>query len=297
MTRNLIPWLLLASFQVICNNISSPRVILEDRVLNGPTCSLRLRYEFRAPHQTTLSVGIPRGAAIPVAAAVDVSFSPSIAGAGIGSGEERGGGASYLRQELVVTCARAFSAPPEIVLATGDRQSRVSETLVSLPVTVTTFVAGFPMTAEAFRHAWTELSSAKHTAQAVVSCRSTASDGVAATSMEGYCPTASSVDPATVRRLLVETLGMEEVVCEGKGSVGEVDLVAAAGVLLASDTMGKASQTCLVGVELHSETGAARVTSKSADPALAQGVQKDVLEGIRRLAARETEEDGPTTHV
>lgn len=226
-----------------------------------------------------------------------MSFSPSIAGAGIGSGKEGSGGASYLRQELVVTCARAFSAPPEIVLATGDRQFGVSETLVSLPVTVTTFVVGFPMTAEAFRHAWTALSSAEHMAQAVVSCGSTDSDGAAAIIKEGYCPAASGVDPASVRHLLVETLGMEEVVCEGKGGVEEVDLVAAAGVLLASDAKGKASQTCLIGVELHSETRAARVTSKSADRALAQGVQKDVLKGMRRLAARGTEDGGPTMHV
>lgn len=232
---------------------------------------------------------------------MDVSFNPSIAGARIGSGEEGAGGARYLRQELVVTCGRAFSAPPEIAVATGDdRESRLSKTLVSLPVTVTTFVAGFPMSAEAFRHAWTALSSAEHMAQAVVSCDSTAAagNGIGATRKEGYCPAAaSSVDPATVRRLLVETLGMEEVVCEGKGAVEEVDLVAAAGVLLSSDTEGKARQTCLVGVELHSETGAARVTSKSADRALAQGVQRDVLEGIRRLAAGGTEEGGPTAHV
>lgn len=231
---------------------------------------------------------------------MDVSFNPSIAGARIGSGEEGGGGARYLRQELVVTCGRAFSAPPEIALATGDdRESRLSETLVSLPVTVTAFVAGFPMSAEAFRHAWTALSSAEHMAQAVVSCDSTAAagNGIGATWKEGYCPATLSVDPATVRRLLVETLGMEEVVCEGKGAVEEVDLVAAAGVLLASDTKGKARQTCLVGVELHSETGAARVTSKSADRALAQGVQRDVLEGIRRIAAGGTEEGGPTAHV
>ena len=152
------------------------------------------------------------------------------------------------------------------------------------------------MSAGAFRQAWTALSSAEHMAQTVVSCGPTTAGDAVATGKEG-CRRTSRVDPATVRRFLVETLGMEEVVWGGECAVEEVDLVAAAGVLLASDTKGEALQTCLVGVELHSKTGAARVTSKSANRALVQGVQTDVLEGMRRLAAEGSGGGGPTTHV
>lgn len=262
---------------------------------NSRTCCLRLRYEFRTPRQTTLSVGLPQGTAA-TTPAVNVSFNPNFSGAGAGAGGLGGAGgaggacgARYLRQELLVTCVRAFSSPPEIALTTGDQDGRVvAKNIVALPVTITMFMAGFPMMADTFRHEWTSLSSAERVVQAVVSCggQKNAYSDDSGVSSEAYQRRGrSSATPGTVRRLLVETLGMEEIAWGEKGAVEEVELVAAAGVLLVPDMEGKAClQTCLVGVELHSKSGTARVTSKSAETALAQGVQKDLLEGIRRLS-------------
>lgn len=211
------------------------------------------------------------------------SFDPEIASLELGAEEEAK--SKELLIELSVTCLRPFLSPPEIALTTGE-QDPPPKTRISLPITVSTFLTGLPMTADKFRQRWTTLSSSGHVVQAVVG-----SEGqhLHHGAIGARCSQIPSAQPINVRRILVEELGMTEIVWGGKGAVGEVELIAAAGALLASEVVEGVPLVCLVGVELNSNTGAVRATTKSKDEVLAEGVQKDLIEKIRGLAAEGSE--------
>ena len=110
-------------------------------------------------------------------------------------------------------------------------------------------------------------------------------NALGAASGEG-CPRRPCVGPAGVRRLLVETVGMTEVLWGGEGAAGGVELIAAAGVLRVSEGAKGRAIVCLNGVELHSATGVARVTTKSTEHVLAESIQTEVVEGIRQSSTR-----------
>lgn len=278
---------------------SSVRVVLEGCEKTGRTCSLTLRYELRVPPKTTFSVEFVKDERTnsTSTSALEISFYPNITSTeldGEGGGVQGDWSHRQLRQVLSVTCVRAFSFPPEIALTTSDRP--LATTRVPLPVVnVAAFVTGLSLEPAEFRQRWTTLSC---TEQAV------ATGGEELTTnqhqqQQGGCLRGTShggIAEADVRRLLVETLGMREVV-QGRSacSVPGVALIAAAGELLLTPSSsegafeggqgGGASQTvvCLVGVELHSAAGAARVTTKSSDRVLAENLQKEVLESIRQI--------------
>lgn len=255
----------------------------------GGTCSLSLRYQLRVPPKTTFCVEFAGDADTESksTSALEFSFRPSMSCVELDHADagEGGGSRRELRQVLSITCARAFSCPPEIALTTSDRPL----TTVRVPlqaVTIAAFLTGLSINADDFRQTWTVLSCSE---QAVLS-------GEEARHREQGGKEQRPIETADVKRLLVETLGMREVVQQRPpGAVAEVDLLAAAGELLltsaAEATAGRvggkndslAAVVCLVGVELHGNTGAARVTTKSTERVLAESVQKEVLEGIHQL--------------
>lgn len=322
--------------QVLHDNGSSVRVVLEDCVKTSRTCSLTLRYQLRVPPKTTFCVEFVKDAqttSISTSSALEISFHPSITSVELDEGGRREGDGSRreLRQVLSVTCVRAFSSPPEIALTTSDRP--LATTRVTLPVvTVAAFMTGLSINPDEFRQRWTALSC---TEQAVASgeevlkqreqqggCLLGTSSVDAEPAVEvkqrgGVLRAPTEISPADVKRLLVETLGMREVVQDRPaGSVAEVALIAAAGeLLLTPSSSGSAAEggqedegspavVCLVGVELHSTAVAARVTTKSTDRVLAENVQKEVLEGIRQIrlgagaaTAAEEQRAGGTTNA
>ncbi|CAM9311695.1 unnamed protein product [Ectocarpus sp. 12 AP-2014] len=277
-----------SSGKVLFDNGSSMRVVLEECVNLGRTCSIALRYELQVPPKTRLSVTFPGDAdnASSTSSALEISFRPGVTSVELdGVGSRKSEGSRELRQELSVTCFRAFSSPPEIVLTTSDRP--FSATRVALPVvTVAAFLAGLTIDPDEFRQRWTTVPCSEQT---VVGCKESQQQRV------------SSSD---VRRILVETLGIREIAQRrpaGAAAPG-VELVAAAGELLLTarfpssaksataaeagrEMAAEAREICLVGVELHPATGATRVTTKSAEAVLAESVQKLVLEGIAQVRA------------
>lgn len=273
--------------QVISGYGDPLRVIVENRATSGATFSLTLRYELHFASATCLKVGLLHEGA--PHSALKVSFDPTIDSAALGGG---GGEPEDLRHEVSVTCLRPFSSPPSIFLTTRSPQNvadaPATTTRVCLPVTVAAFLKGLAVNPQEFRQRWSSLSSTEHTAQAVVRSAETETRRI---DSRRDSPK-STVEPAAVRRFLTETLGMAEVACETQGAASGVELIAAAGVLLTTSTVASegvvddegGSITCLVGVELHDTTGAARVTSKSTDRVLAEGVLKEVLKGVRAAA-------------
>lgn len=281
------------------DNGSSLRVVLDSCVKTGGTCSLSLRYQLRAPPNTTLCVELAGdGAAATTASdstsALDVCFRPSMSCIDLDQeGEHCGGSRRELRQVLSMTCRRAFSSPPEIALTTSDRPLATARVPLQA-VTVAAFMTGLSISPDDFRQTWTVLSCSE---QAVVG-----GEEAVRQRQQGGGKGPRAIETADVRRLLVDTLGMTEVVQQRPpGAVAEVDLLAAAGELLLTSppetTAGSvgenkksstaaataAAAVCLVGVELHGTTGAARLTTKSTERVLAESVQKEVLEGIHQL--------------
>lgn len=271
--------------QVLHDNGSSLRVVLDRCVKTGGTCSLSLRYQLRVPPETALCVEhadtVPKSTS-----ALEISFRPSMSCVRLDQGgEDCGGSRRELRQVLSITCAAAFSSPPEIALTTSDRP--LATTRVPLQaVTVAAFMTGLSINADDFRRTWTTLSCSE---QAILG-------GEEARRPQQVKGKPRKSETAAVKRLLVETLGMREVVQQRPpGAVVNVDLLAAAGELLltsSTETAGggggenkepPAAIVCLVGVELHTTTGAARVTTKSTESVLAESVQKEVLEGIHQI--------------
>lgn len=279
--------LLVAFCQVLHDNGSSLRVVLDSCVKTGGTCSLSLRYQLRVPPKTTLCVEFAGDAVIAPksTSALEISFHPSMSCVDLDhEGEEGGGSRRELRQVLSITCARAFSCPPEIALTTSDRPLATVRVPLQA-VTAAAFLTRLSISPDDFRQTWTTLS---YSEQTVISGEE------ARNRHQREGPRAS--ETADVRRLLVETLGMTEVVQQRPpGAVADVDLLAAAGELVLTSfakatagTVGEnkdsqAPVACLVGVELHSTTGAARVTTKSTERVLAESVQKEVLEGIHQI--------------
>lgn len=245
------------------------RVVLEDCAKNKRKLSLTLRYELKLPPAATFTVDFSQSG---TSAALGVSFDPDIASTGSGA---KSGQARELRQEISLSCLRPFSCPPEIVMAAGGRHS-LQNARVLLPVTVSTFMTGLSLSADDFRNEWSALSYPEQMEQAVLGDAEPKANG---TELGKDCPQKQRVSPADVRQLLFETLGMREAPC-GESSAKGVELIAAAGVLQISEVASGVSVVCLVGVELHGATGAARVTTKSTDHVLAEGIQKEVLEGI-----------------
>ena len=258
----------------------------------GGTCSLSLRYQLRVPPNTTLCVelaGDGAGAAAKSTSPLDVSFRPGMPCVDLDrEGEDCGGSRRELRQVLSITCNRAFSSPPEIALTTSDRPLATARVPLQA-VTVAAFMTGLPVSPDDFRQTWTVLSCSE---QSVIGGEE------ARQQQEGRGKGPRAIETADVKRLLVETLGMTEVVQKRPpGAVAEVDLLAAAGELLLipspETTAGSVGEkdassssmavVCLVGVELHGTTGAARVTTKSTERVLAESVQKEVLEGVHQL--------------
>ncbi|CAM9893062.1 unnamed protein product [Ectocarpus fasciculatus] len=281
--------------KVLFDNDSSMRVVLEECVNLGRTCTIALRYELQVPPKTRLSVTFPGdgdNAKTSTSSALEISFRPDITSVELdGGGSRESEGSRELRQVLSVTCCRAFSSPPEIVVTTSDRP--FSATRVALPVvTVAAFLAGLPIEPDDFRQRWTAVSCSE---QAVVNGKE---------SQQQQQQQQQRVSPSDVRRILVETLGIREVAQQrpaGAAAPG-VELVAAAGELLLTarpssssksataaeagrETTAEAREVCLVGVELHAATGATRVTTKSTETVLAESVQKLVLEGIAQVRA------------
>lgn len=283
--------------QVLFDNGSSMRVVLEECVNLGRTCSIALRYELQVPPKTRLSVTFPRDAdnATSTSSALEIYFRPDMTSVeldGVGSRESEG--SRELRQELSVTCFRAFSSPPEIVLTTSDRS--FSATRVTLPVvTVAAFLAGLTIDPDEFRQRWATVPCSEQT---VVGGEESQQQ------QQQQLQQKQRVSSSDVRRILVETLGIREVAQQrpaGAAAPG-VELVAAAGELLLTarspssaksataaeagrEMAVEAREICLVGVELHPATGATRVTTKSAEAVLAESVQKLVLEGIAQVRA------------
>lgn len=284
--------------QVLYDNGSSIRVISEECVKTGRTCDLTLRYELRVPPKTTFCVEFPETvdsatSSPSSSSALQVSFDPRISCTELGDHDEGNSRSTKeLRQVLSVTCLRAFSSPPEIALTTSDQP--LTTIRVPLPmVTVAAFLTGLAVDPEEFRLRWTALACSE---QDVLSGEEAQQQQPL--SYQGGCIRDTTVvTPADIRRLLVESLGMREVVQQRPaGAVAELILIAAAGEILctpdsasgnvaAGGTQGAGSTTavCLVGIELHCTTGAARITTKSAEPLLAQCVQKEVLGGVRQL--------------
>lgn len=274
--------------KVLHDNGSSLRVVLDSCVKTGGTCSLSLRYQLRVPPKSTLCVEFAgdADAASESTSPLEVSFHPRMSCVELdkeGGGED-GGSRRELRQVLSITCARVFSSPPEIALTTSDRP--LATVRVPLPaVSVAAFMTGLSIGPDDFRQTWTNLSCSQQT---VVSGEQVQQGGE-----EGP----RAIDTADVKRILVEALGMREIVQQRPpGAVAEVDLLAAAGELLFTSSSAKtaagrvgekkdssAAAVCLVGVELHGITGAARVTTKSTERVLAESVQQEVLEGIQQL--------------
>ncbi len=290
--------------QVFHGDGSPVRVVLESCVKTGRACSLTLRYRLQVPPKTTLCVEFPGhgvDAASGSTSAAELSFRPSLSSFDLDrEGEDGGGSWRELRQEVSVTCVRAFCSPPEIALTTSDRP--LTTTRVPLPaVAVTAFLTGLSISPDNFRQRWTALPCSE---QAVVS---------ADENQRQQHPRGREVFRGTrrlaageVKRLLFETLGMREVAGPPSGNTGVELLAAAGGLLLTPSSEAVAGRggekeepsaaVCLVGVEVHSTTGAARVTTKSAERELTEGVQKEVLAGIRQinisLGAREARELG-----
>eukprot|EP00903_Cladosiphon_okamuranus_P010687 g10100.t1 len=284
-----------ASGQVLHDNGSSLRVVLDSCVKTGGTCLLSLRYQLRVPPQTTLCVELVESDAAAASkststSALEISFRPSMSCVDLDQeGEDCGGSRRELRQALSITCNHAFSSPPEVALTTSDRPLATARVPLQA-VSVAAFMTGLSIGPDDFRRTWTILSCSEQTVVSGDEVRQQQQQG------EGEWPRA--IETADVRRLLVDTLGMREVVQQrSPGGVAEVGLLAAAGQLQLTspvETAGAAKAgekedppavpiVCLVGVELHGATGAARVTTKSTEPVLAESVQKEVLEGIRRL--------------
>lgn len=267
-------------------------MVSDSCVKTGGTCSLSLRYQLRVPPKTTLCVELAEDDAATTSkstSALEVSFRPSMSCVELDQeGEDFGGSWRELRQVLLITCNRAFSSPPEIALTTSDRPLATARVPLQV-VTVAAFMTGLSIGPDDFRQTWTTLSCSEQTV---------ISDDEARHQQQGGGKGPRAIDTADVRRLLVNTLGMREVVQQRPpGGVAEVDLLAAAGELqqtssAATSAAARAGEkeepstvpiVCLVGVELHGTTGAARVTTKSTEPVLAESVQKEVLEGIHQL--------------
>lgn len=276
--------------QMLDDDGSPVGVVLESCVKTGRACLLTLRYRLQVPPNTTLCVEFPghnADATSDSTSAVELSFRPSLASFDVDEEAEEGGGSwRELRQEVSVTCVRAFSSPPEIALTTSDRP--LTTTRMPIPgVAVTAFLTGLSISPEDFRQRWTALPCSE---QAVVSA-----DEKQQPQGGGAFRGTTRLTTGEVKRLLFETLGMREVVGPPSGNTG-VELLAAAGELQllltpppegvagwGGETEEPSTVVCLVGVEVHSTTGAARVTTKSAERELAEGVQKEVLGGIRSI--------------
>ena len=282
--------------QVLYDDGSSLRVVLEAFVKTGRTCSLTLRYQLQAPPRTTLCVEFPghnADTASGSSSAVEVSFRPSLTSADLDhEGTEGGGSWRELRQEVSVTCLRAFSSPPEIALTTSDRP--LATTRVPLPaVTVAAFLTGISIDPDDFRQRWTALPCSE---QAVVSGDEAQQQQQQQQQQQrGEIFRGKKIIAAgEVKQLLFETLGMTEVAGPPNANTG-VELLAASGELQLtphseSAAVGRdreggkpSAVVCLVGVELHSTTGAARITTKSTERELTEGIQKEVLEGFRQI--------------
>ena len=268
------PYMALGTSKVLHNDRIYLRITLESRVRSGSSCFLGLRYELSAlAPSATVTIDLMPG---PTTSAVSASFDPSFEAFEVG-GEP--GGRKELRQTVSLSCSRPFSFPPEIavVVTTGGREPPTI-TRVSLPVTVSTFLRGLPLNTDDFRQMWTALSSSGQITQAIVR------DGdhrPAFGSVQGP-RWGASVQPSDIRRLLFETMGMSEVPWKDKSGVGNIDLIAASGFMPLSPpgSREKGSIVCLVGVEIHGATGSARVTTKSTDRVLAEGIQREVMGGI-----------------
>lgn len=255
----------------------------------GGTCTLSLRYQLRVPPATTFCVelaGDDADTSFTSTSALEISFHPNMSCVELDQdAEDNGGSRRELRQALSIRCARAFSSSPEIALTTSDRP--LATTRVPLQaITVAAFMKGLSINLDDFRQMWTTLSCSE---QAVV-C------GEEARHQQQVEKGTRAIETVDVKRLLVETLGMRDVVQQRPpGAIAGVDLLAAAGELvLTSSTQNAARRVeetkdsaaaivCLVGVELHGTTGAARVTTKSTERVLAESVQKEVLEGIHQI--------------
>lgn len=246
------------------------RITLESCATGGSSCFLGLKYELSAlaPSETvTLTVRFLPG---PAASALDASFDPPFESFSVVGTEANG--RKELRQMISLSCSRPFSYPPKIAVVIAGGLEPPARTRVSLPVSVSTFLKGLPLSTEEFRLRWMALSSPGQTNQAIVG------DGdyhIGLGSVQR-----ARVQPADVKRLLFKTIGMSEVPWTDKGGFGDVDLVAASGVLTTSGSEELGSMACLVGVELHGATGAVRVTTKCTDRALTESIQKEVLRGI-----------------
>lgn len=259
---------------------------MERPVTKGETCSLTLRYQVQLSPLTTFSVKpSPREGVSP---SMNIEFHPDISGVSFTCGADSGPdtqGSGDCRQELLqnlcITCVHSFSFPPEIVLAIAseDASCETKITRVQLPLTVATFLMGVPMDTGDFRQRWTAWSSSEYVVQTMVGSSEGYTHKTAADQGSSQAP---RLEPSDVRQLLVQTLGMAEVTYGGERSSPGVELIAAAGALPIQEAAGSVSVPfCLVGVELHVATGAARVTTKSTDRTLAQGVHEELLQGLR----------------
>lgn len=253
--------------KVLHNDRVSMRITLESCATGGSCCFLGLKYELSAlaPSETvSLTVRFLPG---PAAASLTASFDPPFESSSIMGTESNG--RKELRQMVAISCSRPFACAPKIAIVISGGLEPPARTRVSLPVTVSTFMKGIDLSTEEFRLRWMALSSPGQTNQAIVSDVD-----------HHVSPHKTRIQPSDVKRLLFKTIGMREVPWSIKGGFGDVDLVAASGVMTTSGSDDVGSLTCLVGVELHGTTGSVRVTTKSTNRALTEAIQKEVLRGI-----------------
>lgn len=217
--------------------------------------------------------------------ALKVSFLPEADSVALSGG---GGKPEDLRQEesVTVTHLRPFSSRPNIGLAV--RSSRNTDALPTAtatateacpPVIIALFFKGATMHANEFRQSWRSLSSRENTAQTVLR-------GAETERVDCCDSPESAFHPASVRRALIDTLGMHEVEWNNRGAADGVELIAAAGDLLSSTVIGngvveKEPALCLVGVQLHGATGSARLTFKTTEHVLATFMLNKILDLVR----------------
>lgn len=283
-------------------------VALDKFVKTESACFMELRYEVQRPTPgSTFSVDLLQDEANPVLFA---TFEPEIASAKLNEtfdGVASSGGGTPIaataatttlefNQELLLTCVRPFETPPGLVL-TKSSPSRSTSPLrrpstvvrvVPLPITIVTFIEPHSITADAFRLNWKALSSSDQVVQSVVQLSALATDG--------RLGRATSDDrSAEIKRLLTDSIGLAEVALTEQGAREDVELVAAVGVLRMVAVKGGGegpSVGCLVGLELNMTMGATRVTVKSTNHVLAEGILKEIVGGIHRVGNEASRRDG-----
>lgn len=250
---------------------------MDRRTTSSATCSVTRRYELHVTSATSVDIDSPKKDTS--SSALKVSFEPKVDSAALSGG---GGEPDNLRQGVSVTCLRPFSSRPGIGLtmrSSRNADALATATEVCPPVIMALFLKGPTMDAHNFQQNWRSLSSTENIAQIVLR-------GAETKPIDCRDSPKSSFHPASVRRALIDTLGMHEVEWNNEGAADGVELIAAEGELLLSTVIGegvveKEPTLCLVGVQLHGATGAARLTFKTKEHLVAKCMLNKILELVR----------------